>query len=431
MAPKTSGFVNKKLAVIILLYFEIDAVRQVSAALESAIGYVFNPIDVVDITPDSCFVALNTKYVEADQPAYSIINDLLPALNTAYRLEENVVIGLVDFQTFIWPSGKDPGLRSTDAVVVFPKLPLDRSCLSTENLNLRTPILRKYEGSVAIGLVVQFINNHCHTYREPKGHLTIDGLHRQEILDSLFHVHDSSTNMLVLANNFLAFRDAYCTKNTCNNSRKNADIMHNDYTDMQIPLRSNDFELQKCEVITVPNHKDFFHNFLKVSKPVIIKDAIKHWPAITKWTNEYFRGNYGDKQVHIKLTPSGEFEGVDFASQFENYKQFRIPDNVKRQLLFPDLVVVRPATANMNFSTFLDILEAVSNGSLTGYSAYLEYSSIADIVPDLEGDISEMAFFENVLTLTHTNIWLSDGDTLGKLHFDPFDNFLCQVGVVG
>ena len=24
-------------------------------------------------------------------------------------------------------------------------------------------------------------------------------------------------------------------------------------------------------------------------------------------------------------------------------------------------------------------------------------------------------------------MWLSDGHTLGKLHFDPFDNLLCQV----
>ncbi|KAL8618973.1 hypothetical protein ACOMHN_018356 [Nucella lapillus] len=38
-----------------------------------------------------------------------------------------------------------------------------------------------------------------------------------------------------------------------------------------------------------------------------------------------------------------------------------------------------------------------------------------------------MEFFENVLKLAHLNIWLSDGNTLGKAHFDPFDNFLCQI----
>lgn len=32
-----------------------------------------------------------------------------------------------------------------------------------------------------------------------------------------------------------------------------------------------------------------------------------------------------------------------------------------------------------------------------------------------------------VLKRRHLNIWLSNGNTLGKLHYDPFDNFLCQI----
>ncbi|XP_022083577.1 jmjC domain-containing protein 7-like isoform X5 [Acanthaster planci] len=60
-------------------------------------------------------------------------------------------------------------------------------------------------------------------------------------------------------------------------------------------------------------------------------------------------------------------------------------------------------------------------------SAYLEYSSIPDYLPELEEDIPEFPFAQDLLTRRHLNIWLGDGNTLGKLHFDPFDNFLCQI----
>lgn len=75
---------------------------------------------------------------------------------------------------------------------------------------------------------------------------------------------------------------------------------------------------------------------------------------------------------------------------------------------------------------FSDFLELITSGN-SSYSAYLEYSSIPHYMPKLEDDILELPFVENLLERRHLNIWLSDGNTLGKLHFDPFDNFLCQV----
>ena len=203
---------------------------------------------------------------------------------------------------------------------------------------------------------------------------------------------------------------------TCTESKK----YHKKYAESSKKMR-------ECDRIPMPSKDVFFHNYLKVSKPVIITGAIDSWKALSKWTNDFFKENYGNRNVHIKLTPHGEFEGVEPASLFENYEDFRIPETVFKQLPYPDLVVVRPAVANVNLSQFIDVIEQVSNGSRTGFSAYLEYSSLADNLPELEEDIEEMPFFDNMLKLEHTNLWLSDGNTLGKLHFDPFDNFLCQV----
>lgn len=128
--------------------------------------------------------------------------------------------------------------------------------------------------------------------------------------------------------------------------------------------------------------------------------------------------------VRVAFAPYGEYEGCEKASDFEDFKEFKFPDIVKSQLHFSDLVVVRPAFLEIDFSTFMGILQSSNNSDI---SAYLEYSSIPSLLPELEQDIKEMPFVSGELKRRHLNIWLSNGNTLGKLHFDPYDNFLCQV----
>ena len=127
----------------------------------------------------------------------------------------------------------------------------------------------------------------------------------------------------------------------------------------------------------------------------------------------------------MKIKRFSEFEGCDLASKFDNYETFSVPKNVKDQLAYPDLVVVRPAVGNMKFGEFMDLVEGKNNPN--NMSAYLEYSSIREYFPELEYDLDEMPFASDILRLSHLNIWISNGRTLGKLHFDPFDNFLCQL----
>ncbi len=128
--------------------------------------------------------------------------------------------------------------------------------------------------------------------------------------------------------------------------------------------------------------------------------------------------------VRVAFAPYGEYEGCEKTSNFDDFKEFKFPDIVKSELPFPDLVVVRPAFLEIDFSTFMGMLQSSNNSEI---SAYLEYSSIPSLLPELEQDIKEMPFVSGELKRRHLNIWLSNGNTLGKLHFDPFDNFLCQV----
>ena len=182
-----------------------------------------------------------------------------------------------------------------------------------------------------------------------------------------------------------------------------------------------------CNRIQLPLTDDeFFYSYLKVSKPVIIEKGALKWPAFQKWTMKFLKERYGHNEVHVKLTPGGDFEGVENANLWENFDTFKIPEEVRKQLRFPELVVVRPAGVNMNFSEFLDLVQWASVQPKRNVSAYLEYSSIPDYMPELEDDILEFDFAKK-LTRRHLNLWLSDGHTLGRIHFDPYDNFLCQV----
>lgn len=44
--------------------------------------------------------------------------------------------------------------------------------------------------------------------------------------------------------------------------------------------------------------------------------------------------------------------------------------------------------------------------------------------------MEELAYLRGLLKLDFTNVWLSDGNTLGKLHFDEYENLLVQVSLI-
>jgi hypothetical protein len=76
----------------------------------------------------------------------------------------------------------------------------------------------------------------------------------------------------------------------------------------------------------------------------------------------------------------------------------------------------------LRFSEFLELLKTEAKVSF-----YLEYCSIPSSLPRMMADIADGFAWADFLDREMTNIWLGNGRTLGKLHFDPFDNLLCQI----
>ena len=307
-------------------------------------------------------------------PVVSDTHSILSKLYKVFRNDSNVLIGhLVAWNVSDGVRWKNavPSNSTQPELAFYAREKRDRSCLllpPKENCQAEP-----YVGMIVLETLVQFINEKCGTFRTPSGGLTEEGL---------LHQH----------------------------------IMHNLYAPSQ--------PVEQCHRQKVlPSKLDFFRDYAFRSRPVVFENAISSWPALQKWTAEYLQQQYGERMIHIKLTPDGVFEGVEPAKIWSDYNEDLIPAEVKSQLSYPDLVVVRPATSEIKFSEFLNF---ISSGNRT-FSAYLEYSSIPYYMPKLQQDIFELPFVEGCLEIRHLNMWLSDGNTLGKLHFDPFDNLLCQV----
>ncbi len=295
---------------------------------------------------------------------------VLVQLNEIFHQDSNVYVGLTakGSANITWKKAEP----STSELAFYSAHPKDRTCLLSPPKS--TFKAEPYNGPVSIGILVQFLNERCDGHRTVHGTLDNAGIFHDHVMSHLYMPEELNNN---------------------------------------------------CARIPVPDQPTFFQQYLFRSRPVIIERGVAQWPAMSKWTMAYLKELYGKLKIHIKLTEDGNFEGVEKASHWENYRQDWIPQQVRQQLRYPDLVVVRPATAEMNFSEFLDYI--ISDNRT--YSAYLEYSSIPSYLSLLEKDIQEMPFIEGLLKRRHLNIWLSDGNTLGKLHFDPFDNFLCQVSL--
>ena len=47
------------------------------------------------------------------------------------------------------------------------------------------------------------------------------------------------------------------------------------------------------------SHDAFVREYLDPLRPVILTDSIAHWPALGKWTPQFFKEHYGDLEVKI------------------------------------------------------------------------------------------------------------------------------------
>jgi hypothetical protein len=187
----------------------------------------------------------------------------------------------------------------------------------------------------------------------------------------------------------------------------------------------------------------FLQQYVLKGRPVVIEGGLSstQWgeDMAALWSSDYLRKEYGHETLHVKAAPYREdgvapFEGVEPLKLWtdEGGSHPVMPSSVRRQLSYPDLVTVRPAELEMRLDDVLDKIQTqrVDRGAGNA-SFYIEYTSLSSHLEGLADTLGADAFrfhWASSLGEPETrNLWLGDGRTRGKLHFDPFENIISSV----
>ena len=112
-------------------------------------------------------------------------------------------------------------------------------------------------------------------------------------------------------------------------------------------------DLENIDRVGNISKKDFFKNYVKPQKPVVIENLIEDWPAFKNWNLEYMKAVVGDK-----IVPLYDDRPVDYKDVFNQ------------------------AHAEMKMSDYIDLLK----GEPTKYRIFL-YNILKE-VPQLQNDFS-------------------------------------------
>ncbi|XP_053954043.1 bifunctional peptidase and (3S)-lysyl hydroxylase Jmjd7 [Anastrepha ludens] len=161
------------------------------------------------------------------------------------------------------------------------------------------------------------------------------------------------------------------------------------------------------ELDQVPEPVEFARNFYAKSQPVVIRNAIKHWPAVHKWKPAYLEQVLDKKVLDVTSTPNGYADGLAKQDGIEYF--------------------VLPLEEKMCMKEFLQKLD-----DPTGAIYYIQKqnSNFTTDFPELAKDIDvrDLKFAEQCLnTPPLVNFWMGDERAVTSMHKDPFDNLYCVI----
>jgi len=121
--------------------------------------------------------------------------------------------------------------------------------------------------------------------------------------------------------------------------------------------------------------EEFLHEYVSKNRPVVIKDAARSWPALSKWTPAFFKNNYGSRQVPVferkrAVTTKGSVALADYvdeitSSNFESRAKYLFSLKIPRE--FPELLKdtePRPTYWDPNWLESKFLLPGLSNFKL-------------------------------------------------------------------
>ncbi|ASC71027.1 hypothetical protein XM38_019760 [Halomicronema hongdechloris C2206] len=86
------------------------------------------------------------------------------------------------------------------------------------------------------------------------------------------------------------------------------------------------------------SYEEFIRDYASVCKPVILTDVIKNWPALTKWTLDFFRSTYGSINVTVTDCSEGiRSRNQDITMKLADYLDYLASHDRQRSLYLEEL----------------------------------------------------------------------------------------------
>jgi ribosomal protein L16 Arg81 hydroxylase len=147
---------------------------------------------------------------------------------------------------------------------------------------------------------------------------------------------------------------------------------------------------------TALDPEDFFQGFLLQNRPVIIRCAIAHWPAVQKWSPEYLRTMVEGAKVVIQS--KSDYGASGSKRHFEESKEVDFANVVDMMTLddAPDMSYVRQTRVWKDIAALVD-------------------------------DIQPLRYGPANLAKADGNLWIGPAGTVAQMHWDPGHNLFAQV----
>jgi hypothetical protein len=142
------------------------------------------------------------------------------------------------------------------------------------------------------------------------------------------------------------------------------------------------------------DRETFERDHFQASRPVVLKGALRGWPAFGRWSPDYLESQFAEQRVAVAV--SGR-DGFDYTA---------------------------PQTQEMSFAEAAALIRQDGPDSDRHY--YLLKQNIPTHFPSLVADLQVPELVGDPRRLTSVNLWFGGAGNLTPLHYDRANNLLAQ-----